>query len=282
MSTPSWSSLAAVVRAAATRDGARSRARLALEGVRLCERALAAAWPLEALLCSERFAAGGDPRELALAQALERAGVALVRAPDAEFALLVEGRSFGDAIAIAHAPPSPPPLTDLVERAPRRPSRPALLLGAVDVDDPGNAGALVRTAHALGASAFLAIGRTRALHPKSLRTSMGSFLRLPILEPASLELALDELAAAGARCFAASASPDAGEVVSELQRARTELARPAAVALIVGSEAHGLDAEQVERIGNALRIDMPSGVDSLSVNAAAAILLHELRRAFEA
>ena len=70
---------------------------------------------------------------------------------------------------------------------------PARLLVAVDVVDPGNAGALVRTAHASGAAAFVALGVTDPYHPRATRTSLGSLFRLPILRYATTAPFLAEL-----------------------------------------------------------------------------------------
>ncbi|MFT4647845.1 MAG: tRNA G18 (ribose-2'-O)-methylase SpoU [Glaciecola sp.] len=50
------------------------------------------------------------------------------------------------------------------------------------LDDPGHVGALVRTAHASGAAALVAVDCTDPFYRRAVRTSMGGIFRLPVLE----------------------------------------------------------------------------------------------------
>ncbi|MEZ6188042.1 MAG: RNA methyltransferase [Planctomycetota bacterium] len=226
----------------------------AIEGTRLHERALRAEAPPLKTLVAASF--GAAPREQALLRALAERGVPTEQVPDATLAPLLGGRTFGAILGLVPLPPAPSWDALLEGPDPR-------LVVLVDVTDPGNVGALVRTAHASGAAGLLAVGRSDPFHPKAVRASMGSVFKLPLL---TLDVApWEALRARGVRTVAATTGGgDLGAFVPE----------PGAYALVLGSEAHGLEPAPWDQ---ALRIPMPPGVDSYSVNAAAAVLLWALR-----
>jgi RNA methyltransferase, TrmH family len=125
------------------------------------------------------------------------------------------------------------------------------------VQDPGNVGAIARTAAAAGAPALAVLpGTADPFGAKAIRASAGHVFNLVVAEVGWEDLA-------GIRCLGASAG---GTPLEEADLA-------SAGALVLGSEAHGLSRE-VETIG----LPMAPGVESLNVAAAAAILLYELRR----
>ena len=79
-----------------------------------------------------------------------------------------------------------------------------LLLVACGVADPGNLGALARSAEALGAAGILPLEGASPLLAKTLRGSMGSLLRLPLYRASSTEEAAAELERRGCRQVAAA------------------------------------------------------------------------------
>ena len=179
----------------------------------------------------------------------------------------MEGRTFGDVVAIVPAPP----LLDL-DLALSQAHRPAALLVAAELQDPGNTGALIRTALAAGVAGFVALGGADPFHPKSIRTSMGSIFRLPVrhiaLEDAEVLRAACGRAGVALVGLVTSGGPPLWEVSTDGRR----------VALVVGGEAFGL-APAIRGLMDALgTIPMADHVDSFSVNAAAAIALYEWRR----
>lgn len=141
----------------------------------------------------------------------------------------------------------------------------ALVVVLDGVQDPGNAGAIVRAAEAFGASGAVFLkGSVNPYNPKCLRGSAGSVFRLPLLaavEPTTF------LAAAPVCLYAAM--PRAPKLVSEV-----DLAAPCAI--VIGGEARGVGAEMVAR-ATGVRIPT-SGVESLNAAVAAGILLYEARR----
>ena len=146
----------------------------------------------------------------------------------------------------------------------------ALFLVLVDVQDPGNLGALVRVAEAGGVSQVVVCGVSANPHGwRALRGSMGSVLRLPIVQFADTGEALKALAASGARTIAAV--PRDGQTPDDV-------AWTGRVAIVLGGEGAGLEHEQVARCDGLVTIPMNPRVESLNVSAAGAILVYAARR----
>jgi TrmH family RNA methyltransferase len=127
------------------------------------------------------------------------------------------------------------------------------------VQDPGNVGAICRTAAAAGAPALAVLeGCADPFGAKSVRASAGNVFRLTIARAVWHELeALDGYGAA-----AAGGAPLAG---SQIENAGM---------IVLGSEAHGLSRSNLKLV----TIPLSEGVESLNVAAAAALLLFEVRR----
>lgn len=260
-----WRSVAADIDRAGT---ARGRARLgccSIEGIRLAERALRAGVCIEAALLAQSLRADPAPRVQRLVAGLEEAGCATHVVADEVLGRLTGGRRLGGVVGLVRIHEAPP-LPDVLRVA----MTPAVLVVGSDIEDPGNVGALIRTALAGGAAGFVAVGRTDPYHPKAVRTSMGSLFKLPVLRRAAVGPLLEELAGLGVTRLGAVAT---GGTPAH----RTATGRPA-VALFLGSEAFGLPSHVAGSMDSWLTIPMASGIDSYSVNAAAAILLYELRR----
>ncbi|MHC4991166.1 MAG: TrmH family RNA methyltransferase, partial [Planctomycetota bacterium] len=144
-----------------------------------------------------------------------------------------------------------------------------LLVVTCGIQDPGNLGAVVRTAEAAGAAAcFVAGDSVDPFHPRAVRATMGSIFRLPVIGVAPGRL-LERLGEIGVRTVGASSS-------AELAYHAVDL-RPA-TALFFGGEGAGLSADLLTRLDCAVRVPLRAGVDSLSVGAAAAVLLFEAAR----
>jgi TrmH family RNA methyltransferase len=259
--------VAADIERAATAKGRAGLGCYSIEGLRLHERALRAGLRVERVLVGAGLRVDRSTRVQSLLAALDESGCSIQFAPDEALTELTGGRDLGALLGLVRIP-RPPELPAVLSAAP---GERTLLLVAVDVDEPGNVGALVRTALASGARAFLGIGRGDPYHPKAVRTSMGSLFRLPVLRIESADPLLEELRSAGVRCVGA-----VSEGGTSLPQANLDHPR---VALFVGSEAFGLEPELIEQLDDRVTIPMGSTIDSYSVNAAAAILLYALRQA---
>jgi TrmH family RNA methyltransferase len=144
-----------------------------------------------------------------------------------------------------------------------------LVLGLVDVQDPGNVGAAIRAADAFGAHAVLALGETADPgHWRALRGAMGSTFRLPVARAGTGE-GLDAARRAGLQIVATVA--DGGTPLATL-----DLARPSLV--LLGREGSGLPDALVAGADTAVTIPMRQGVESLNVAVAAAVIAYEAGR----
>jgi TrmH family RNA methyltransferase len=145
----------------------------------------------------------------------------------------------------------------------------SLVVIAVDVQDPGNLGAIARVTESAGASGMVAAGESAdPFGWKALRGSMGSGLRLPIVRGAT------HVAIADARrhgCRVVAAMPRDGEPIYD-----ADLAGPLAV--LLGGEGHGLTPAMLESADARLSVPMQTPVESLNVAVAAALILYEARR----
>lgn len=138
-----------------------------------------------------------------------------------------------------------------------------LVLVVAGLADPGNLGALARSAEAAGARGLVRVGvGVSPWNPRALRGSMGSLLRLPILSLADAAVAKRELDALGFRhrCAATrgGTSPDA-----------TDWSGP--IALWVSGETGETPHEMRALPG--VTIPLAGGVESLNVTVAASLLL---------
>lgn len=157
-----------------------------------------------------------------------------------------------------------------VERLCERLGTQATLIVCPDVQDPENLGAILRIASAFGAHGVVLGSKTAdPFSRRVLRVSMGASLRIPLVS--SLNIANDLTWLREARQFelwATVLDPDATPL--------GEHARPDRLALLFGSEGHGLDRELVGVCDRRMTIPMAPGVDSLNVAVAAGIFLYEL------
>ena len=255
-----WRALAADLRRAGTPAGRHALGAFTIEGWRLVERALAAGSVPRAALVADGL--GEDTREHHLATQLRQVGCEVVVAPASILADLVGGRSFGDILAVVDLTPGEGDLTHALAKA-------RLALAVHAVQDPGNLGALWRTALVSGCDALVVVGGSDPYHPKAVRASMGAVFRLPLFRVAAPE----QLLAAGrvAGMVQLGAVSAGGEALPEVQL-------DGARALVwMGSEAFGLPASISAAMDRRVTIPMAPRVDSLSVNAAAAVVLYQLR-----
>jgi TrmH family RNA methyltransferase len=232
--------------------------RALLEGPHLIGEALAAGLALEAVLATPEFLAGTAGR--ALARALP------APATEVEARLLDEladADSPRGVLAVARLPRHGAAALPLVEGG--------IYLFAEGIQDPGNLGAIARVAEAVGAAGLaLSPGTVHPNHPRALRGSAGSLLRLAVateVEPAALAAHLAPL-----RPRWAALVPRSGE---DLYRAGL---RDGALVLVVGAEGPGLSSGLLERAALRLTIPMAAGVESLNAAVAAAVVLFEVRR----
>ena len=141
------------------------------------------------------------------------------------------------------------------------------------VQDPGNVGALLRSAAAFGyTAALLSPGCADPFAPKTLRAGMGSVGVLPVMQLQSLPDTLAALRARGVTCLAAALynSRPLNEVCGPW---------PGGVCIAIGSEGQGLSEAAVAACSVSVRIPISPAVESLNAGVAGGVLLWHFRGA---
>lgn len=147
---------------------------------------------------------------------------------------------------------------------------PGPVLVAVDVADPGNLGTLVRSAEAAGGTAVVVGGgAVDVWNPKVVRASAGSVLGVPLVDATDPAAALDTLRADGRRVYGTAVRGGARYSDADLGER---------IALVLGSEAHGVPAALDARLDEHLSIPMAGAGESLNVAVAGSVLLFEAAR----
>lgn len=244
------------------RDLQRRRARerdalFVCEGVRAVEELLTSPLVVMGALVSPALA--GAPRGVALRERLAAAHVAVLDVTDREFESAAATESPQGVLAIAEVPSRSLGALALPARA--------RLLVLDGIQDPGNVGALLRTAAALGAHATLAMPGTVDLwNGKVVRSAMGALFHAPAFacDWEALDAVLRERSIP---LWGADAHGDA----------LPEATVPASLALAVGNEGAGLSEAAASRVARRVAIPIAPGVESLNVAVAAGILLYQLR-----
>ena len=145
-----------------------------------------------------------------------------------------------------------------------------LLVVAVDVRDPGNAGTVLRSAEAAGAGGLLFCdGSVDVYNPKTVRASAGSLFHVPVVAGGDAVQVLQEISSWGVRRLATSS-------VGGRDYADLDLTGP--IAFVLGNEANGLPAEVDGLVDERVTIPMVGRSESLNVGMAAAVLCFEAAR----
>ncbi len=226
-----------------------------LEGGHLVEEALESGWEVPWLLFAEEGLAAGDCRVLSGAAARG------VDAFPCDSGILEEVRDLdspGRLLGVAARP-----RTRLAAVLDAAAGSGGLVVVSAGIQDPGNLGALVRSAAGLGAAGVAVLaGGVSPWHPRALRGASGTTFRIPVAEGVSVETLVAGAAERGLELWAAEAC---GEDPRKVRR-------EGPVALLLGEEGRGLPQGLAARCARKIGIPLSRGVESLNVAAAGAIL----------
>jgi TrmH family RNA methyltransferase len=239
----------AAARASLTPDG-----HALAEGFHLLDEALASELEVAAILAAERAVD-------AVVKAADRSRktVRILSLPEALFRELASTENSQGVIALVR-----PPTWDEAALFAATP----LLLVLDGVQDPGNAGTLVRAAEAFGASGAVFLkGTVDAYNPKALRAAAGSLFRLPLLTGLDHAAALAIFERRALKLWATDVR--AGTALDEASF-------DAPCAIVIGSEAHGVSS-QMRAAAEPLNIPT-SRVESLNAAAAGAVVFYAASR----
>jgi len=247
------------LRSLATGKGRARHREFLVEGVRALEEALAGGAELKLVAsCPELLT---SERAQAVVEQLQACGAEFLEMTERAFRALSQVEA-PEGVAAAAAIPCTG-LSDL-------PGGATLVVAGVDVRDPGNLGALLRTADAAGADAFIAAGSSVDLYePKVVRATAGSIFHLAVAQDVAPDEMLTWARAEGMATVAACLA-DA--------RPYAEVAYPPRTLVMVGNEAHGLNAEVASQADLKVFVPMPGRAESLNVAVAAGILTYEILR----
>lgn len=236
------------VRALQSAKGRREQRRFTFEGPTLLREAKSSDFPIDEVFCTAQAY-----EEQSALRDLESSALPIFIVPDRALAHMSDLTTPNGIVAVA-----PMRIQSIGERT----AGGRIVLVLADINDPSNAGTLLRSADAFGCRSAV-FGRLGVdpYHPKVVRGSMGAIFRvgLALGDP-------DELTNLTPRAHVVGLSTQGGTLAEHSWNART--------ALVVGNERHGLGRWQTccERL---LAIPMIGHADSLSAAVAGSIALYE-------
>ncbi|MEJ7577625.1 MAG: RNA methyltransferase [Pyrinomonadaceae bacterium] len=251
-----------VRRARRTRDGKEAE-HIFIEGSRLSEEVINSQLQIEDAIYTQKFSENERGAEVLRALASRARRITL--ADEKVFASLSDTKSPQGILVIARRPQ-----TDFEAFARQLQNSKSLLVVLHRINNPANAGAILRVAEAVGVDGVAATsGSTDLFSPKALRGAMGSSFRLPLWTGAEFSAVVAWCRGNGANIVCADAA--AHDV-------HTDVRWNDPCALVVGSEAGGLGNDEVALADQLIKIPMRSPVESLNVATACAVILYEARR----
>ncbi len=227
------------------------------ETFHLLEEALRSDCRVTAVLAAESV------RSAAEAHVRRLPGVKVLVVPDALLQRLSDTETSQGVIALVE-----PPVWSLDQLFRGRP----LVVVLDGLQDPGNAGTIIRAAEAFGATGVLFLkGTVSPFNPKTLRASAGSLFRVPFLAAMDPALACAAMQQKRIELFAGVPARSGAPV-----RSLTDVDLTSACGLVIGNEARGVGSELRSA---ALDVSIPTvSVESLNAAVATGIMLYEARR----
>jgi TrmH family RNA methyltransferase len=251
--------------ARAVRDG-REPSYIFIEGARLAEEAVRTRVEIAEIFINESFELKDTGRELL--KNLDTRNNPPLTVADRHFASIADTRSPQGIVVIAKRPQSS---LDLISQAlSNNNSGIPVVIYLSEINNPSNLGAIFRTAEAAGATGIIiSPGSADVFSTKALRSAMGANLRLPACE----NIAIEEVIAwaAGKKLVPTAADISGGVSYTQVDWKVPRL-------LILGSEAHGLNDAEKEKIEEVINIPMENNVESLNLAVACGIVLFEAKR----
>ncbi len=138
------------------------------------------------------------------------------------------------------------------------------------IQDPGNLGAIIRTADAAGMAGVVMLPNTTdPFSPKTLRSSTGSIFRIPIVNVDSFDK-IREYCKSQDVSLVVTCLKDSEDLYS------SNFNKPCAI--VIGNEASGVSEEIIASADTKIRIPMYGSVESLNASVAGAIVMYEVVR----
>lgn len=234
-----------------------------IEGLRLAEEVLRSNLQISDIFYTEDFA--NTERGQSFLQTAKTSNLAEV--PKNIFESLTDTKNSQGIILICEKP-----LTgrNIIETALEQNRNFPQLVLLHQINNPSNLGAILRTCEAVNITGVIQTRNSAdVFSPKALRGAMGASLRLPLWTNADFFEVLD--LAKEKNFVSICADVNAKKSYLEVDWKKPRL-------LIFGSEAHGLSAEEREKIDESLIVPMQNGVESLNLAVSCGVILFEARR----
>lgn len=140
-----------------------------------------------------------------------------------------------------------------------------------NIQDPGNLGTMIRTAHAFNVDAVLLTkGTVDLFSPKVVRSTMSSLFHVPVICDYDVTTCINFLKEKGVKLYATNLNHEAKAVYD------TTFSSP--LAIVIGNEGNGISEEMKEAADEHMIIPMPGGAESLNASIATSICLYEVMR----
>lgn len=227
-----------------------------LEGTHLVEEACAVGFSFVTLCCTSSWQ---EQHPALWQQAMTRSQRAELVSPEVLQAIATTVHPDGVVATLHRAVVQPPTVDNL-----------RLGVALETIQDPGNLGTVIRTAAAAGADGlWLSADSVDLDHPKVLRASAGQWFRLPMQVSSDLRSQVEGFRKQGIQVIATLPTAD-------LVYWQIDLTPPTVI--LMGNEGAGLSAELAEQADRAIKIPLATGVESLNVAIATALILYESQR----
>jgi len=145
-----------------------------------------------------------------------------------------------------------------------------LILGAVEIQDPGNLGTMLRVVDAVaGSGVITSRGTVDLYNPKVVRSTMGSIFRVPVIQSQDIAETIKELKEKKIKIIGSDLS-------AKKFHWDTDFTKPSM--LLIGNESAGLSSDILELCDETVKIPMPGRAESLNAAMAASVILYEALR----
>ncbi|MEO7660169.1 MAG: RNA methyltransferase [Pyrinomonadaceae bacterium] len=250
---------ARLIRVRKIRDG-KVPARIFIEGRRLVEESLRSHLVFEQCFVVQGF------RDAELISLVSRKTMSIAELPPGIFGSISDTEHSQGIVIVAERPRSTSTAIGSRLEAAALP----IVIYLKEINNPSNLGAILRTAEAADvAGVVVSKNSADVFSPKALRSAMGASFRLPVWEGVDFT-EITEWAMAHGLTLTAS------DISATVDYDRLDWGRPRL--LIFGSEAHGLEPQELDQVQDKIRIPMANGVESLNLAVSAGITLFEAKR----
>jgi TrmH family RNA methyltransferase len=243
-----------------TKKGRKTQGRFLVEGIRLCEEVVNSDWEIDSVLFTSSFQ--DLPAGKKLLQKFERRNVEIIPVKTEIVKKLSDTVTPQGIISVVKI------RGFSLDQLWSGDSNIILALDAIR--DPGNVGALIRTADAFGIDGvILSSDSVELYNPKVVRSTMGSIFHLPILDEVDLEETIPNLKKRNFKIY--------GTDVKE-GKDSDKVDYSEKICLLIGSEAEGLNNNLLKLSDEIIRIPIVGRAESLNASVAGGILLYEITR----